>query len=107
MLEQWLVHFHVCSRRAFWYIVYIVKAAHTKQKYEGAHTDTHHRPGVSHCLTLSHNVDFSINCLCNTMNMAFINVQHVHTYIYMLEQWLVWIRIRSRSYEVRPFLAQL
>ena len=70
------IHFHVCSRRAFWYIVYIVKAAHTKQKYEGAHTDTphrpgahtdahhrpgahtdtHHRPGVSHCLTLSHNV---------------------------------------------------
>ena len=40
------IHFHVCSRRAFWYILYIVKAAHTKQKYEGAHTDTHHRPGA-------------------------------------------------------------
>ena len=31
---------------------------------------------------------------------------NMQKYIYMLEQWLVWIRIRSRGYEVRPFLAK-
>ena len=32
---------------------------------------------------------------------------NMQTCIYMLEQWLVWIWIKSRSYEVLPFLAQL
>ena len=40
-----------------------------------------------------------------TMNMA--STYNMQIYIYMLEQWLVWIRIRSRGYEVRPFLAKL